>query len=398
MCFGTQILECIAEHLRRRAPVTELVKDDPIIFDMNSCTFEFTDGLAVKNVLTDLESTRLVIRNLPDWFRDVDLRERLKGVHGMVRLHISRKTSRIVAVADFDTPDEAKKACIVLNGCEFPEQSLTAYLVPVVSSGPTGTLRDTIVHISWFTPTLVAYAHYAKLQHAHAAARRVQGRQFDGWTMKAMVQEPTPFQKTSFTVVVQGVGGDVTRPSLEIDLKRLLRCSHLDLTEPTYDVDELQSLLASEGGSLESLDILPANAGDVKTKAIARYGNAADANRAVNTFHNVRLECLNGSPVWLSCVPAIKFTIPLQQYECLAPHFQTLQATDKTVRWSMYKQDTQGHAEPRVTIRLAGNNIPALGKVKAKLESSLLGYPISDTNGLAWDDKLASYRHREGSR
>ncbi|KAI0054359.1 hypothetical protein BV25DRAFT_831288, partial [Artomyces pyxidatus] len=361
---------------------------------IHSCKVTLGPGLVVQHIHTDLESSRLILINLPEDILEAELEEML-FVFGTVRTHIFSSSLRPMALADFDDPKAAESAMTTLDRSTYRGRTLSARLEPRAPESEAGILRDTTVKVTWFAPSCVAYAHYSNISRAKDADQRTDGKNFSGRKIATTVQRPSYRQTKSFTVVVSGLPRDVDARALT----QFMRCDSVRLVKPRQDAEsslrKLKQTLDIDEGSLEAFDAIGGEPGDTKLKAVARYASVAFAKMAVERLHGERMPYLDGSPIWLSYLQAVKFTLPRRQYIALAPRFAALMqhgpaGTASSLRWSVFEHKADGSEAPIVTIRLSGDDTQALGQKKVKVEALLLGVIVRGVDGIAWDDYFLS--------
>ncbi|KAF9520555.1 hypothetical protein BS47DRAFT_1335722 [Hydnum rufescens UP504] len=280
-----------------------------------------------------------------------------------------------------------------LDQSTYRGRTLTARLEPRASDGEMGVLRDTTVKVTWFAPSSIAFAHYPSIKRAKEASRRRNGESFLGRKISAQMQPPSIRQTESFTVIITGLSPDIN----EQHLRRFMACDTVTIRPPRFDaatgVRRLKATLDVNDGCLESFDVQDHAPGDVKMKGLARYSSVGDAKDAV-LLNGEKMDYLNGSVVWLSHLQSVKFAMPRRQYVALEPQITTLQrgvnAGDKELRWTVFDRASDGTPAPIVTVRIAGDDIPSLGKMKVKMETLLFGDVIRVDDENIWDDHLLS--------
>lgn len=353
--------------------------------------FELGEGLIVKSVLTELESTRVIVGNIPEGFSERELREMLERIYGFVAVHIPKKSTPPIAIVDFQSSDSATEACTVLDGATFAGKALSARLEPLAAVSSNASLRDNLVKVTWFAPSSMAYAHYDDLSEARAVSRKIHGQDFYGRKFEASVQEPSWSQTTSYTIVLRSLPPVLTG-AMKSSLYARLGTSDIDFQTPRHDnesiIEHIRITLDDGTGRLESLDPIPFSPSDTKIKAIARYGTSADAMRAVNSIHNTRPRYLNKSPLFLTYMPSMKFSFEVQLYNCIRRRIDSLKESSSNVRWTVYEGFGGDEERPKVAIRIAADALQDLGAVKAKMETLLLGSQLKDGGRGVWDDKL----------
>ena len=265
----------------------------------------------------------------------------------------------------------------------------TARLDLRVAESGKAVLRSTKAKLSWYAPTLMAWAHYGSISKAKEQATRLDGLSFNNHIVKASFQTPTWNQRTSFSVEIKGLPLDASRDHL----KRFARANSVTLGSPSFIIDdavqELRSLI-SRSGALEAFDFIPP-AGQQKMPKLVAFAQFADpdaATKAVEDFHGTRQSFLRGSQIFLELVHSIKYMIPFAQFSALRTKLDTLRdSLSLACKLRYHDKNEYGQNPERVCVRAYGPNARALGRVKTELEQILAGHIVRDHDGqVAWDE------------
>lgn len=383
--------------MNHSTPPASQEADETVTRIIFGCEATISCGLQVTNVSTKLESTCLVIGNLPEHVNEDALHEILRPV-GDHKLFIMLKALRPMARVEFETPEIASSGVAALDGTCFQGHKITARLEPKRASGE-GTVRDNIIQATWFAPTVMAFAHFDIRQQAENAAKRFNGFLIRKREISTRFQVPSPTQTTSFSVIITNLAADAT----EAEITGLMGCDDVTIQRPQYSLSGSAARLAQElevvPGTLESFSLVPLPSSAVKLKATAQYRSPDHAQITVNSLNGTKFKFLNNSPLWLAHVQSVKFTLPHGQYFAIEPKITSMRTESSggeyDRRWYIHQSDT-GVTPRVVTIRITAEDTRALGQLKMKMERLLLGEVVFDEDRKVkvWDDELLTRRGR----
>ena len=278
---------------------------------------------------------------------------------------------------------EAAQAVVNLDKTEFQSMKLAARLdLRAVESG-VGILLSRKVKISWYAPSIIAWAHYPTISVAKAHAMKLDGRAFDGRNISASFQTPTPRQTKSFSVEIKGLHVGVEL----IHLKRFCGSSSVALGSPSYNrevgIKDVSSLL----GTFDSFDVLPADKTKSKITAFVQFSSADSAAAAVKNLHGVTQQSLNYSPLWLEQVHSVKYNFPARQFATLKvdiDRFRDAHRNGCSIRY--YDRGEDGAPTDPVCVRIYGPDAQVLGHTKIGLENLLQGELLMSHDNVVWDE------------
>ncbi|KIJ55327.1 hypothetical protein M422DRAFT_239950 [Sphaerobolus stellatus SS14] len=175
----------------------------------------------------------------------------------------SRAIAR-TAEAEYLDAESAEKAVRFLNGKEILGKRIVARLELKPSQIGTADLRSSILKLTWFAPSRIAYAHSSSISMAR--------------------QKPGSRQTTSFSIVIKGLPSfcDIQQ------LKRLCGTDSFTAGKVTYTAKEGRSRLREyleALGPLESFDCLLPKSKKTKMRALTRFVLAEDAAAAAKRLH-----------------------------------------------------------------------------------------------------------------
>ena len=347
-------------------------------------------GASVCDIITAFESYAILLHNLPAAITHVQLITHAEAF-GEVKSAIlnpahdeqSRPSARVEYLA---TAHAAQAAADITNRAEL--RGATARLDLRAAESGKAVLRSTKAKLSWYAPTLIAWAHYPSISKAKQQAMRMDGLAFNGNTVRASLQTPTWNQKTSFSVEIKGLPLDAS----EANVKKFSHASSISLGKPSYAVsdatEELRALLA-RAGPLETFDVAQADARKKpkpKLVAFAQFGDPDAAARAVAELHGTRQPFLRGSQIFLELIHSIKYMVPWAQFVVIRTDLDGLRdGLDQSCKLRYHDKDEQGRDAERVCVRAYGPDARALGRVKTELEGILAGQVVRDDEGqIVW--------------
>ncbi|TBU30635.1 hypothetical protein BD311DRAFT_690392 [Dichomitus squalens] len=356
------------------------------------CKIVYGPGGCVQDIETAFESTIVLLHNIPSSVTHtqlVDLAEPFGPVKSVIiipaRDGVSPTSGRIEYV---QTAGAARAAAELGNAKGL--RGATARLDLRAAESGKAVLRSTKAKLSWFAPSLVAWAHYATLSKAREQAKRLDGQTFRGATLHASFQTPSRYQRSSFSVELKGLPLDTSSASLKI----FTRSDSVALGSPSFMIEdsvrELRKLLATYG-SLEAFDFAPPAQGKYKLVAFVQFADADKSERAAAMLHTKRQSFLRGSPIFLELVHSIKYMLPSAQFQVLRPQIDALREILQTCKLRYHDKDEYGREAERVCIRAYGPDAKGLGRLKTEIELLLAGDPVLDADGqVAWHDHYST--------
>ncbi|KAI0328697.1 hypothetical protein GY45DRAFT_1306280 [Cubamyces sp. BRFM 1775] len=354
-------------------------------------------GAAIQSVTTAFESACVLLHNLPRSLTRsglITFSERFGALKSVVINAAHDTASRPSARLEYLDIDNAANAAreITQGACLL---GATARLDLRAAESGTAVLRSTKVKLSWFAPSVTAWAHYNTLSKAKAEASRLDKTTFDGRTIRASFQQPSYRQRTSFSVEIKGLP---LSTSLE-HLKRFCHAPSVTKGSSSFDVDEsveeLRTLL-SQHGALESFDFARggpnrrgATGGAPKLVAFVQFSEADAAERAVSALNGTHHAFLRGSQVFLELIHSVKYMLPRAQFSAIRPEIERLSDGQQTCKLRFHDRDEHGEAVERVCIRAYGPDARALSRLKTELEGVLKGEVVRDDGGqVVWHESF----------
>ncbi|KZV99990.1 hypothetical protein EXIGLDRAFT_639868 [Exidia glandulosa HHB12029] len=359
----------------------------------------FGDGAVVEDVMTAFDSTRIALSKLPPDASEETIRSLVNSFGRVEDITLfepdaGNESAPARAIVEFDSCLSALNAATALNELAVTSSlgvtSICAASV-LARAGERGvaSLRSNSIRLSWYAPSRLAYAHYAAIMHAKAAAKRLDKRTFDNREVAAKFQKPTWNQHTSFTVVLSNI--PLSADSLH--LSRFAGATDVTLGRPTYDeyraILMLRQILSTQFGDLESLETQATRPGATKLKALARFSSPTAAEEASAALHNKQQSFLGNGPLWIERIYSIKYTASRAQFLAQRHDLELLQAEDRgdyAVKLRIYDVDANNDPVDPVTIRVYSSEPKALGKLKVVVENLLAGERWTDESGAGvWD-------------
>ncbi|KAI9064073.1 hypothetical protein FKP32DRAFT_1625776 [Trametes sanguinea] len=358
------------------------------------CKVMYGPGAAVESITTSFESTCIILHNVPPRTTQADLITLGEpfGELKSVMLYPSRdSTTEVSARIEYLSTDDAARAVQTIAKNASLRGANARLDLRAAESG-TAVLRSTKVKLSWFAPSLIAWAHYRVLSKAKSEAARLDGTAFDGRTIRASFQTPSWRQTTSFSVEIKGLPLDASSDRL----KRFCNASSVTIGEPSFttnrSVDRLRALL-SEKGPLESFELMHADvpANKPKLVAFAQFHDPDAAMKAVSELNSTRQPFLRSSQIFLELIHSVKYMMPYAQFSILRGNLEALRGALQSFKLRFHDKDEQGRAAERVCVRAYGSDAKALMRLKTELESIMRGHVVHDADGeVLWHEYFAT--------
>ena len=358
---------------------------------MQRCEVQFGAGASVMQITTPFESPHVVLSNVPKSFTQDDMLTLTRPLDGLVKFIAFEATS--TATLQFANCDQASKAVRYLDDRPCAQTKLAARLnLRGAVESVSGTLLSRRVKLSWYAPSLVAWANYSTKNHAEKMVDKITAKTFSGRSLSASVTHPGFGERrgtyswsssSASTVKIKGLplGTD------PFHLARFTQCPSVTIGEPTYEhergIEQLRRLL-SQYGPLESFDLLPVNSGKPKLTAFAQFSSSDAAAKAAKDIHNTKREFLGNNVVWVEQIHSIKYRIPWAQFMMVKNTLDDLQSKHDGSKLLYYDRE-KGVVEP-VCMRIYGSDPKSLGRLKVDVEQVLHGEPFTLDGKDVWDE------------
>ncbi|KAI0675743.1 hypothetical protein C8Q78DRAFT_963217 [Trametes maxima] len=358
------------------------------------CRVTYGPGAAVQAIDTAFESPRVILHNLPPSIAHsalIALAESFGALKNVILNPTHDHQSRPSASIEYLTPSIASQAAKDIIHDPLLRGASARLDLRAAESG-TAMLRSTKAKLSWFSPSLTAWAHYSALSKAKDEAVRLNGMSFNGCKVRASFQVPTWNQKTSFSVELKGLPLDAKVEHL----KRFCHASSVTTGRPSFSVDasvkELRTLLEGQG-PLESFEFVksdtptPKSINLSKLVAFVQFADADNAARAVTKPHATPQRFLRGSQIFLELIHSVKYTLQQAQFRALRGDIDALRDSLETCKLRYYDHDALGQPTEKVYVRAYGPDAQAVGRLKKELESMLRGDVVrGDDRQVLWHD------------
>lgn len=278
---------------------------------------------------------------------------------------------------------EAATAVENLNNKYFRSLKLVARLELRAVENGDGVLLSRKVKVSWYAPSVIAWAHYPTIFLARKRATQLDGKYFDKRRISVSFQTPGLKQRESFSIEIKGLPSDCTSR----DLERFCGTYSVTLGTPGYGrrqgIDYVRKLL----GPLDAFDVVTADTTKTKITAFAQFSSADSATAAIKDLHGVSQRFLNQSPLWLEQIHSVKYNIPTRQFATLVTDIDSFRDAHQTeCKLRYYDRDESGAPVDPVCIRVFGSDPKALGRLKVGLDHLLQGQLLILEGGQLWDE------------
>jgi IBR domain, a half RING-finger domain/Zinc finger, C3HC4 type (RING finger) len=261
------------------------------------------------------------------------------------------------------------------------------------------------VSCSWYKPSKVAWLHYSSSKKAELASDRLRTARINGRIVQAKVINPPhhlvqakvinpPYHLVHnpiWSVELGNLSGDTTVKDLQANLKDIIP-NRIVFGKLSYALSEAEicSIVKSQllkYGSLESFETSH-NLSASRMKALARFTNASHARAAAAALSGTRMTEAGGARLYVNLIASVKFLILRDLYEIVKDDIESLQKLESSVRINIYPPERDGKP---VVVRIIGDDMKAVSKVKVAYEALVKGEIILDDDGIpCWDDFMAS--------
>ncbi|KDQ61449.1 hypothetical protein JAAARDRAFT_122934 [Jaapia argillacea MUCL 33604] len=349
----------------------------------------FSAGASIQRIVTAFESRRLIVSGFPVETSPADLITLMEQFGPLHKINRDESAVTPTARADFMEPCHASLAVERLDGMEYRRKELAVRLdLSIVESGA-ATLLSRKVKVSWFAPSIVAWAHYPSIALAKKKATELDGKAFKGCHVRTAFQTPSARQTRSFSVEIKGLPIDTDASNL----RRFFATSSVTIGEPSFDrfisTQDVRELLLS-CGPLELFDVLPEDRTKRKITGFAQFCTPEAAAEAVKKLHNVPQLRLHRTPLWLELVHSVKYLIPHPQFLTLKSDLDRLRDTHSQCKLRYYERDEAGQTVDPVCIRIHGTDPKTLGRAKVEVERLIRGETLKSEGKEIWDDYLGT--------
>mmetsp|Transcript_24412 Transcript_24412/g.44151 ORF Transcript_24412/g.44151 Transcript_24412/m.44151 type:complete len:701 (-) Transcript_24412:511-2613(-) len=287
----------------------------------------------------------------------------------------------------------------------LPKDRKTRVSVTVKSSDSSSSAACGVsIKVQWYLPVRCAWIHFGDRWEAERTAKAVNDKELGGRSLSAKFQQPSFNQRINFSVWVGNISERVTEELLIrfVQSKGKCRVRSVSLGDlPFKDHDGpavVQRLLERQGGGhILSFVQSDSDTVGVKRKALVKFANDKDADRAFEYFkdmHNVTE--LGGSRLFVQRILTIKFVIPSSALSIIEKALAaSLAQFTAIVRSSTF-------AGPlRSTISIQADNMQTIAFVRKQLGPLLSGEVVrdsADASRILWNRLMASNTLAESLR
>eukprot|EP00978_Attheya_sp_CCMP212_P049088 scaffold614348_cov63-Attheya_sp.AAC.4 len=260
------------------------------------------------------------------------------------------------------------------------------------------------IKVHWYLPVRCAWIHFGNRWEAERTAKAVNDKELGGRSLSAKFQQPSFNQRTNFSVWVGNISERVTEELLIqfVQSKGKCRVRSVSLGDlPFKDCNGpavVQRLLERQGGGhILSFVQSDSDTVGVKRKALVKFANDKDADRAFEYFKDMQnVTELGGSRLFVQRILTIKFVIPSSTLSIIEKALAvSLAQFTATVRSSTF-------AGPlRSTISIQADNMQTIALVREQLGPLLGGEVVrdsADASRILWNRSMASNTLAESLR
>jgi hypothetical protein len=351
-------------------------------------------GFEIRGVLTGFESPWVIIDQLCTSTPIDALRALLETFGPVSAMNSSLKlTASMTVRAQFVNPDAAMKAAVALNGTDLFGRRATVRL-PLNNSKNFGVWDDTCVRLTWPAPNKIGFAGYQTLKAAQEVIESSRGTlRVRGLPISAALHDGVP-SLASFTVRFQGLHPQTTAK----DLKRVGQPEAVMLGQPNYQsldhaIGCIRNLL-EEIGEVLAFDVQPPPSADKMVRLWAHFTSPAKAKELCESLHNRHQRFLGKEKLFARHLKTVSYALPVQFYDVLASDLDALfwNARQQLLGTAISVVDRRKHglATSTVLIKISGENVKDLGRLKHAFEKLYRGEIVKVDGEPLWDNFFAT--------
>ncbi|KAJ3503132.1 hypothetical protein NLJ89_g8567 [Agrocybe chaxingu] len=347
---------------------------------------KFGSGFQVTELDTGFESPWIFVSGFPDHLTDYKIETMLRRFGDVTEIRRpAQPVSPLSVKVHFSKVSEAFKAFTSLHGTvEYGRKLETRMAVENKRSGTF--FKNTTVRIDWEAPSRNVYMGYADLEKAEGAVRLAREVPYGEYQATAALHYALP-AVGKVTVKFTGVPPDVTEKGMEI------YGAHQGMVteRPNYagiTVDEtistVKRLLMNFRSKMVDFEIKSAPYREGKMRAWAVFSSPKDAEAAAQNVHNRKPAAIGHTRVMARHMKSIAFSISLVKARRVGAEIKAF--TEKIWRQGAGCTLSTQDKGAFVSLRLCGEDLKVLGKLKAELERILNGEPVMEDDKMVWDD------------
>ncbi|KAI1796666.1 hypothetical protein LXA43DRAFT_879382 [Ganoderma leucocontextum] len=361
------------------------------------CKITYGPGACVQDVVTAFESHVVLLHNIPASLTHtqlIDMAEPFGALKSAIIIPPRDSVSQPLGRVEYLNTHHAGRAASEIGKAMELRGAIARLDLRAAENGK-AVLRSTKAKLTWFAPSLAAWAHYPSLSKAREKAARLDGQSFHGTTIRATFQTPSWSQRSSFSVEFKGLPLNTSA----VALKNFSGADSVALGSPSFMIEgsirELRKAL-SACGPLEAFDFVQPDKQKPKLVAFVQFADADAAERAVATLHNRRQTFLRGSPTFLELIHSVKYMLPFAQFQAVRKQVDALKEVLQTCKLRYHDKNEYGRDAEKVCIRAYGPDAKGLGRLKTEIELLLKGEPVLDGDGqVAWHEHYSSASGRQ---
>ncbi|KAF4616334.1 hypothetical protein D9613_008633 [Agrocybe pediades] len=343
-------------------------------------------GLEVLEFSTGFESRWITISNLPSNIGETKIKSLLKPF-GEV-LDIRRAPDYNIdpgsAKVQFAKTEDACKAFTSLHDSMAFSRKLQASMAKETRTGGT-ILKDTAVRLDWDGPVLDIYVGYHTKADAERAMEEAKVKPCKDHWLSGEIHVGLP-AIGKVTVKFTGAPVDIEEPDLLIYgrhegmLKARPQISTCTWEESISGIHRL----VSDCKGVQEVEVRtgPYRAG--KLRAWVTFKTAAEASHAAQRLNGRRSFLLGSAMLYARHIKSLNYTLPLQKYLKVEMQVKSF-AQDLWEQGGIYSLTTVPR-ETFVALRLSGEDVKVLSRLKAEFENIIYGEVVMKDGKVAWDD------------
>jgi len=380
---------------------------------------EFGSGASIeKFILGQGEATdgssSIAISGLPGFISERDIERCLSCFGELCHVSLqssSQPTTTSFAIATFKEPAMAKEAATVLHGSttkSWKSHSASQHSqssgvgmnsVSVTVKKSCASMSGVSVKVQWYAASRSGRAYFGSRSLAQKAVSLCNGKDFDGRQLSVKYEMPGYFHQHSFSVWIGNLRESAQESRLKSFIERHARCKVQSVSiTPIHFTERMgptivQKLLKLHGGPLVSFEASSQYDNGLKRKALARFANSSDAQKACKYFQmHQKINDLGGSRLFLQRIFTVKYTFPANVLNGIQAEVDAVLRENPTARYRMFENSLTK------SLSVQADEEGILVSIKSRLDPIMKGEIVRDPKQgcrMLWNRYIASTRFPE---
>ncbi|KAF8882192.1 hypothetical protein CPB84DRAFT_1791150 [Gymnopilus junonius] len=285
----------------------------------------------------------------------------------------------------FSESSEAYKALTALHNARRFGQTLDCRL-SVDSKAGGAFVNNTDIRIDWEGPGINVFMGYATEELANEAICKARFTPYGDFMTQAALHNGIP-AVGQITVKFTGLPFGVTEEGMEIyGPHQGMVTQGLNRKDFTIEdtINGVKKLLRHPNCKPLEVDFRPPPYKACKLRAWAVYANPNDAQKAAEHLNGRKMDSLGNTKIFAKHIRTISFSLSPPKFLKAAPEVRAF--SDHLFKQGGSYSLTIIDKQMSFTLRLCGEDVKVLVRLKSELERMLNGEPLLKDDKVAWDD------------